>query len=173
MNSLQILWIQVSVKWKHPWFWGPLWDPKSIKNRLKKLTLFRTLKKQCSDDFGLSNDSKTKPFLITFLTSANLRFCLYLQHFRAFWGFQNRQFSDWFPGRFPRTRFFTIFEIFDRFWGSVFVTFRNYLQHFFSMHFDGLVGCVQNPKPVQGWRWKRRSGNPNPVSSIGDPGYKI
>ena len=66
------------------------------------------LKKLCSDDSVLHNESKKEPILINFRDLATMRFCCYSLHFRTISHFRNCQISNRIPMPARRHFFFSI-----------------------------------------------------------------
>ena len=82
--------------------------------------LFGHLKKLCSNDFELQNESKMEPILTNFQNPTTIRICCYSLHFRTILHFRSCQISNLIPMPARRDLFLSIRCVFDHFWGSLF-----------------------------------------------------
>ena len=81
---------------------------------------FEPLKKRCSNDFDLQNDSKMEPISTTFWEQATMRFCCYLLYFRTILHLWRCPKSDLISMRIRRDPFLRMGLDFELFWGSLF-----------------------------------------------------
>ena len=82
-------------------FWNHFGARFGVQNRLKIYyvfcSVFRHLKKLCSNDFELQKESKLDPKLIHFQNEATIRFCCYLENIRTTFHFRSCQIPKLIP----------------------------------------------------------------------------